>query len=87
MSVQKNNPALDEAISKMGSAASLAKSLDIEPSAITGWKNKGVVPVSQCISVEKLTGVKCERLKPTQDWKYLKKNKKPNTKKTEKDAV
>lgn len=71
MNEQVDTSAIDDAIAKMVTAVALADALSITPAAITEWKKNGLVPVGQCIAVEKLTGIPCERLNPTCDWAYL----------------
>lgn len=53
---------LAKAIDAAGSAAELARMLNISHSAVIQWKGKP--PVIRCPEIEKLTGVKCSELRP-----------------------
>jgi DNA-binding transcriptional regulator YdaS (Cro superfamily) len=46
--------ALSKAIKRFGSQAKLAEALDVEPMAVTHWKNRGV-PLKRAIQIEELT--------------------------------
>ena len=59
--------ALNEAIEQVGGAAALAKKLGVWPSAVTNWRSRGV-PASQCPSIEEVSGVRCEQLRPDIMW-------------------
>lgn len=59
-----NIAALDEACEIMGGAASLAEALQIAPSLISMWKERGRIPAEYCPGIEAATGISCERLCP-----------------------
>jgi DNA-binding transcriptional regulator YdaS (Cro superfamily) len=63
---------LDEAITIAGSATTLASSLGVSIQVLSNWKARGGrVPAEYCPSIEKLTGVRCERLRPEVPWSIL----------------
>ena len=45
---------MNKAIERFGSQAKLAEALDVEPMAVTHWKNRGV-PLKRAIQIESLT--------------------------------
>lgn len=64
MSIQK-------AIDHFGSAASLARGLDVAPQMITQWKDGSrPIPAERALEIERATGgaVTCEELRPDIDW-------------------
>jgi len=56
--------ALEEAIKAAGSQLRLADEVGIASPSITGWIERGKVPASRVLSVEKYTGVSRHRLRP-----------------------
>lgn len=63
---------LEEAARIYGSEASLARTLGVSRGALNQWKKEGrEVPAEHAPRIEKLTGVRCERLCPSVDWAYL----------------
>ena len=67
----KQKTVVNEVIAVFGTAVKLAKSLNITAQAIHCWKSKGEIPRARCIEIEKATGIACERLNPSIDWSYL----------------
>ncbi len=66
--------AIEAACKIAGSQAKLAKHLGLTSSNISQWRiSKKGVPERHCQEIENLTGVKCEMLNPTLNWKYLRK--------------
>lgn len=65
---------MKHAISHMGNAAALAKSLGVSTQAVCFWRD-GLrsIPADKCPSIERLTAgaVRCEDLRPDVDWAYL----------------
>ncbi|MGP1666050.1 MAG: transcriptional regulator [Rhodanobacter sp.] len=59
--------ALELAIKAAGSQLALANKLGIKSPSIDGWHRDGV-PLARCASVEALTGVPCEALRPDVTW-------------------
>lgn len=55
-----------------GGRASLARELNVKPSALGNWKSRGV-PAERCPTIERLTSgaVRCETLRPDVEWAYL----------------
>lgn len=57
-----------------GSAAQLARALDVHPAMVAQWKSgRLTVPVQRCIDIEIATAgaVTCEDLRSDVDWAYL----------------
>ena len=64
--------ALDEAIRKAGGISSFAVSINAPSiNAVKAWKRSNSVPADYCPTIERVTGVACERLRPSVDWAYL----------------
>jgi len=65
--------ALKEAIDFCGGQAALAASLGLRQQHIWNWLNRdgSAIPAQYCPSIERVTGVRCERLRPDVDWKVL----------------
>lgn len=66
--------ALDRAIRKAGGVAALAKGIDASNSAPSMWKKRGRVPAEHCPAIERVTGVRCEELRPDVDWAVLRRS-------------
>lgn len=62
---------LDKAIRKAGGVAALAKGIEVTNSAPSMWKKRGRVPAEHCPAIERMTGVRCEELRPDVDWAVL----------------
>lgn len=64
--------ALNEAIRTAGGLSSFVASIHA-PSihAVKAWRRANSVPADYCPKIERLTGVLCERLRPSVDWGYL----------------
>ena len=58
---------LQNAIEKATGQAKLAADLGVSAQAITNWKRDGV-PEERCPAIERLTGVRCEELRPDIAW-------------------
>ncbi len=73
--------ALNEAIQTAGGLALFAEAVSApSANAVKAWKRLGSVPADYCPRIERVTGVVCERLRPSVDWAYLRSTKKPPTK-------
>lgn len=57
-------PSLDRAVEVAGSQSALAKALGIKPPSISGWYERGKVPVERCAAIEAATGVSRHDLRP-----------------------
>lgn len=64
--------ALERACKAHGSQTTLAKALDRQKAAVSRWKREGV-PAEVCPEIERLTGVRCEELRPDVNWSVLRK--------------
>ena len=62
---------LEEAITAAGGVGALAARIGVAPSAPSMWKQRGRVPAEHCPSIERETGVRCERLRPDVAWDVL----------------
>ncbi len=61
--------AFEEAVAKFGGLSALARHFNLTPWAVSKWKTR--VPAERCPELEKLTGIRCERLRPDIDWAIL----------------
>lgn len=69
MNDRKITHALEEAAHFFGSEAALARALGVSRGAVNQWKKpKRQVPAEYAPKIEKLTGVRSERLCPSVDW-------------------
>jgi DNA-binding transcriptional regulator YdaS (Cro superfamily) len=62
--------AIERAFAAAGGMAALAKSLGRTRMGVWHWK-KGQVPAELCPEIERLTGVRCEELRPDVSWGVL----------------
>ena len=62
--------ALDLAVKEAGGVSALAKALERTPAAVHQWRHNGV-PAEHCPVIERLTGVRCEDLRPDVEWGVL----------------
>ena len=62
--------ALDLAAKHLGGISALAKALERTPAAVHQWRHNGV-PAEHCPVIERLTGVRCEALRPDVEWAVL----------------
>lgn len=60
--------ALRQAIAVAGSQAKLAAKLGIRQPSIAEWLARGRTPIDRCMTIEALTGVRCEDLRPDVYW-------------------
>lgn len=65
---QTPKTALQEAIEKAGGASELARTLGLSGHQVVYQWGLKRVPAEYCIQLEKLTGVRCEALRPDMDW-------------------
>lgn len=65
------NIPLQKAFDAAGGPTALAALLGEKQSTVSNWKLRGRVPAEKCPDVERLTGVRCEELRPDVDWAYL----------------
>jgi len=65
------NP-IKKAAEIVGSQANLARILGVTKAAVNQWIATQP-PVDRCIAIEEATcgGVRCEEMRPDQNWKYL----------------
>ena len=62
---------LERAIRAAGGISALAKSLGVKShSVVNQWRNKRV-PADKCPDIERLTGIRCEDLRPDVRWDVL----------------
>lgn len=67
----KSKAALDEAIRKAGGLSSFAVKVGAPSDhAVKAWRLNGV-PDRYCPTIERITGVACERLSPSVEWYVL----------------
>lgn len=59
---------IDEVFEKAGGRQRLCKSLGLSKQTMSDWKRFGYVPARHAAAVEKLTGIKREKLCPGFDW-------------------
>jgi DNA-binding transcriptional regulator YdaS (Cro superfamily) len=62
--------ALDEAIRQTGGTKQLADRLAVTVQVVSNWRARGV-PAERCPDIERVTGVRCERLRPDVNWDVL----------------
>ena len=62
---------LDRAIDEAGGMTKLARALKLSSHAVVYQWKQTRVPAEQCPNIEKLTGVKCEDLRPDVNWAFL----------------
>jgi DNA-binding transcriptional regulator YdaS (Cro superfamily) len=62
--------ALKRACKVHGNQTTLAKALGREKAAVSRWLKAGV-PATVCPEIERLTGVRCEDLRPDVNWSVL----------------
>lgn len=60
--------ALRQAIAVAGSQTKLAAKLGIRQPSIAEWLARNTVPIDRCTTIEALTGVRCEQLRPDVYW-------------------
>lgn len=64
--------AIQEAIAQFPSVSAFARALGVTPQAVCFWRDGDrKVPAEKCPTIERLTGVPCERLSPETDWAYI----------------
>lgn len=73
--------ALNQAIDRAGlTIAGFAQTLGVRQSAVSNWRSRmaigtqEVVPAEYCPEIERMTGVRCERLNPLVDWGYVRRS-------------
>lgn len=71
MDLPENMVALEEAIDKAGGVVALANKIGVPPSAPSMWRKRESVPAEYCPAIERVTGVRCERLRPSVAWDVL----------------
>ena len=62
--------ALDEAIRQTGGTKQLADRLAVTAQVVSNWRARGV-PAERCPDIERVTGVRCECLRPDVNWDVL----------------
>lgn len=64
--------ALETAIGVAGGISAFAEAIKApSPGAVKAWKHSGSVPADYCPTIERVTGVACERLRPGVEWAVL----------------
>lgn len=66
--------ALDRAIERMGGIGKFAAHFGITYQAVQAWRKEGrkhATPAEYCPTIERLSGVPCEELRPDVDWSVL----------------
>lgn len=69
--LQENETPLDQAIRLAGGMTKMAQDLNLSGHAVIYQWKKTRIPAEHCMPVERLTGVKCEQLRPDLDWDVL----------------
>lgn len=62
--------ALQKAAAHLGGPSALARELGVSPQTVTNWMARRV-PTEMCPRIERLTGVRCEDLRPDVEWGVL----------------
>lgn len=69
---QTDDSGITEAIARAGSQKKLAFLIGATQQMVSYWKRAGIVSdAGMCASIERVTGVPCERLNPGEDWVTL----------------
>jgi len=63
--------ALIQAIKIAGGKSELARIIGVVPSNPHMWIIRKRTPAEHCPSIERATGVLCEKLRPEVDWEFL----------------
>lgn len=64
--------ALDEAVRNAGGLELFAARINApSANAVKAWKRTGSIPADYCPTIERTTGIACERLRPSVDWAFL----------------
>lgn len=71
MDLPENIIALDEAIRVAGGVSALANKIGVPSSLPAMWRKRESVPAEYCPAIERETGVRCERLRPSVAWDVL----------------
>lgn len=64
---------IERAFALAGGMAALAKKLNRSRGAVNQWKDR--VPAEACPDIERITGVRCEELRPDVAWGVLRESK------------
>ena len=68
----ENVAAILRACAAVGGQASMARLLDVTPSAVNQWcSGDRPVPAKSCPTIEQISGVRCEDLQPDVKWGVL----------------
>lgn len=62
---------IERAFAEVGGMAQLARALKRSRGAVNQWKGENRVPAEMCPEIERLTGVRCEELRPDVAWGVL----------------
>lgn len=62
---------LERAIEAAGGVTKMAQSLNLSGHGVIYQWSKNRVPADHCPDIEKLTGVRCEELRPDVNWSVL----------------
>lgn len=71
---------LDEAIRQAGGLSALASELGVSVQTASNWRSRGRVPAEHCPAIERVTGVRCEDLRPDVPWSILREQAAPEEK-------
>jgi DNA-binding transcriptional regulator YdaS (Cro superfamily) len=67
----KTETALEQAIKLAGGVTKLSRDLNLNGHAVIYQWGKTRVPAEQCPNIERLTGIRCEELRPDVAWSVL----------------
>ena len=69
---------LDKALEIIGGPAKLAAALGVTVQAVCFWREeRRRLPADHCPTIERITGVRCEALRPDVDWAVLRRTAEP----------
>lgn len=62
-----------ECIQRLGGVSAVAKICGVKPPSVSGWIQRGRIPVARCIELEIASGKKisCEDMRPDIKWRAL----------------
>ena len=70
---------IERAFEIAGGISAMASNFKLTPWAVSKWRNR--VPAERCPDIERMTGVRCEDLRPDVDWAFLRGTSKSKPKK------
>lgn len=73
--METRNEAFAEAVVILGGPANSARLLKKSIQAVLFWVDgRRELPAAECPTIERLTGIPCERLRPDVEWSVLREN-------------